>query len=364
MVIFESHESSRLNPALAGAGRHPGGLRRRPPRRRRARPSRGSTRPGRTSSGANGEFIWRLDGRCRDRQGRHEDLRRRGGDLHRPRSAARPGQRHGHDADAAHFRRLARVQHEDEARHLPPRVGQRPAAAGRRAARREERLRHAGAGNPVLRRDHREDRRAEVPDQQRRLHDVRAAETAMGDHLGHGGAQHRPLRDAAALADAGEGHSGPLPAGHLLPHQQGRPRHRVPAADVQRVDAEGEHDQQRVLLGHQPQPGRDVQLRLVLEDGPRLRQRVPLRALALVVGRRALLHAERAGDERGRRQRPGRGRAGAAQFRRPGATCPRTCRSGSGAGCASITSRTSRSSGPTTPTSTTRRGASAASPAA
>jgi len=51
------------------------------------------------------------------------------------------------------------------------------------------------------------------------------------------------------------------------------------------------------FLGHQPQPGCDVQLRLVLEDGPRVRQRVPVRALAVVVGRRALLHAQRAGDD-------------------------------------------------------------------
>ncbi len=130
------------------------------------------------------------------------------------------------------------------------------------------------------------------------------------------------------------------------------------------VDAQGEHHQQRVLLGDQPQPGRDVQLRLVLEDGPRVRQRVPLRPLAVLVGRRAVLHAERAAHHRARRHgRHGR-RGGAAQFRRSRRTWPRTSRSGCGAACASTTSPTSRSSGPTTPTSTTRRGGSGASPAA
>ena len=65
---------------------------------------------------------------------------------------------------------------------------------------------------------------------QRRLHHVRAAEAAVGDHLRHGGAQHRPLRHAAELADAGEGRAGPLPADHLLPDQQGGPGDGLPAA--------------------------------------------------------------------------------------------------------------------------------------
>ena len=302
---------------MAGAGGPAGRL-------RRVRAAGG--RPGHSRRGLGPAGLHQARGRVsleahrgrRDRQGRHEDLRRRGGDLHRSRSDVRPGQRHPDDPDTAHLGRHARVQHEDQARRLPQRVGQRPAAAGERTPGREERLRHPGAGSPLLRRDPREDRRAEVPHHERGLHHVRAAETAVGDHLRHGGAQHRPLCDAAELADAGEGGAGPLPADHLLPDQQGGPGDGLPAADVHGVDAQGEHDQQRVLLGHQPQPGRDVQLRLVLENGPRVRHRVPVRAHAVVVGRRALLHAERAGRHRRRRQRPDRRRAGAAQLRRSG----------------------------------------------
>src|SRR6185436_21184201 len=65
---------------------------------------------------------------------------------------------------------------------------------------------------------------------------------------------------------------------------QGRgPRDRVPAADLRVVDAARPGDQQRVLLGDRPQPGRDVLPRLVYTDGPGRRRRVPLRVGAGLV---------------------------------------------------------------------------------
>ena len=51
---------------------------------------------------------------------------------------------------------------------------------------------------------------------------------------------------------------------------------RIPASDLRLVDGARADDPQRVLLGHQSEPGRDVSARLVLEDRPGSRQRVPV----------------------------------------------------------------------------------------
>ena len=58
----------------------------------------------------------------------------------------------------------------------------------------------------------------------------------------------------------------------LLPGPRRRPRDRVPAADVRGLDDPRPVAQQRVLLGHQPQPGRHPDPRLLLEDRPGLRR--------------------------------------------------------------------------------------------
>ena len=60
------------------------------------------------------------------------------------------------------------------------------------------------------------------------------------------------------------------------PIKRRRPGHRVPAADVRRVDAARAGNQQRVLLGDRPEPGRDVLSRLVHADRPGRRRRIPV----------------------------------------------------------------------------------------
>ena len=68
-----------------------------------------------------------------------------------------------------------------------------------------------------------------------------------------------------------------LHADLLLPRPEGRSRDRVPDPDLRGLDDPRPVAQQRVLLGDQPQPGPDAAARLVLEDGPGLRHRIPLR---------------------------------------------------------------------------------------
>ena len=62
-------------------------------------------------------------------------------------------------------------------------------------------------------------------------------------------------------------------AGHVLPDQEGRSRDGIPPADRRVDDASRRIDSQRVLLGAQPKPGRDVHARLVFENRPGLRHR-------------------------------------------------------------------------------------------
>ena len=60
------------------------------------------------------------------------------------------------------------------------------------------------------------------------------------------------------------------------PTKRDGPRHRFPDSDLRLVDAARPVASQRVLLGDQPQPGRHAPARLVLEDRPGRRQRIPL----------------------------------------------------------------------------------------
>ena len=60
------------------------------------------------------------------------------------------------------------------------------------------------------------------------------------------------------------------------PTKRDGPRDRLPDPDLRLVVAARPVASQRVLLGDQPQPGRDDHPRLVLEDRPGRRQRVPL----------------------------------------------------------------------------------------
>ncbi len=77
-------------------------------------------------------------------------------------------------------------------RQQPPRPGAVAAAAGRRP----------GDDRVFLRRDRREARPSKIQDRQRRLHDLRAADAALGSPRRHlVDPEHRPLH-AAALADA------------------------------------------------------------------------------------------------------------------------------------------------------------------
>ena len=84
-----------------------------------------------------------------------------------------------------------------------------------------------------------EDRAQEIPDHPRRLHDLRAADAALGARVGHGHAQPRRLRAADELAVPGQGRAADVSAGLLLPDPGRRPRHRVPDSDLRVVDRQG-----------------------------------------------------------------------------------------------------------------------------
>ena len=155
-----------------------------------------------------------------------------------------------------------------------------------------------------------------------------------------------------------EGRADVLPAGPVLPDQKGRPRDRLPDPDLRHVDAARPVDSQRVLLGDQPQPGRDVHARLVLEDRAGRRQRVPLQLRRRVDGtsRRTCSTSTkpRRGPERRRRPAAG-GRAATSSAAAPISCCRAICARGR----ASTTSPASRRSRRSTRTSTTRRATSA-----
>ena len=84
----------------------------------------------------------------------------------------------------------------------------------------------------------------------------------------HDRAEHRSLHASQEGDLQREGRAGVLPAHPLLPDQGRRPGDRLSASDLRQVAASAGSIQQRVLLGHQPQPGRDVHARLVLEGRP------------------------------------------------------------------------------------------------
>ena len=105
---------------------------------------------------------------------------------------------------------------------------------------------------------------ADVPDHARRLHDLRAADAALGGRPAT--ASTINLDDYAIARNTVLRVKGVplfyLPV-DLLPDPGRRARHRLPAADLRHLDAARPGDQQRVLLGDRPQPGRDVLPRLV-----------------------------------------------------------------------------------------------------
>ena len=118
----------------------------------------------------------------------------------------------------------------------------------------------------------------DVPHHPRRLHDLRAADAALGaacrDSVTLTLDEHAMLKNAVLKVKGVPVFYLPVmyypinkedrATGFLIPIYG--------SSTIARPDA-----QQRVLLGDQPQPGRDVLPRLVLEDRPGLRRRVPLR---------------------------------------------------------------------------------------
>ena len=98
----------------------------------------------------------------------------------------------------------------------------------------------------------------EIQDHQRRLLHLRAADAALGPARRHRRPEHRSLHAAEQRDPQREGRAAALPAGALLPDEGGRPRDRLPDPDLRRLVAARPDHPQRVLLGHQSQPGRDV----------------------------------------------------------------------------------------------------------
>ena len=171
-----------------------------------------------------------------DRLQRHPALCRRGRAFCRHRSGARLGQCRVRLGDQPHRRRADGVQHQDENGHLLQRVRHRQPGKPRRRA---QPVRLAGARRLFLGRDHREARAENLPHHPRRVHHLRAADAAMGDgrELGHHDA--REARGAHQHGPQGEGRAGLLPAGDVLPDQQGRPRDRVPPSDLRQFHDQG-----------------------------------------------------------------------------------------------------------------------------
>ena len=204
--------------------------------------------------------------------GRLRSVRRRTRVLGGQAAGGAHRQRHAQGQERPDLGGPGRVQHRNEAGHVSQR--QRVRGGGRQGDAQPDG--RSGAGRLFLRRDDREDRRGQVPHHQGRLHDVRAADAAVADHVGLGDAPRRSLRVPEARDHQGEGRPGLLPAGALLPDPEGRPGDRLPDAHLRHVELP-RHDVQRgVLLGDQPEPGRDVPLRLFLEAGAGLGRRLPV----------------------------------------------------------------------------------------
>ena len=188
-------------------------------------------------------------------------------------------------------------------------------------------------------RDDREDRRRQIPDHQRLVHDLRAADAAVGDRHRHRDHQPRGLRDPAQRGHPREGRAGLLPAGALLPDSERRSRDRLPAADLRQLALSRAVAEQRVLLGDQSQPGPDAVPRLVHQDRAGRGRRVSLRR------RRRDPKGSFAPIGSGRRQRRSISRAaapqtlaGRPQLRRSAARSRRCCRPACAPAPASTTS--------------------------
>ena len=128
----------------------------------------------------------------------------------------------------------------------------------------------------LFRRDGREDRPEEIQDHQRRLLDLRAADAALGSARRHGHPERRSLHPADQRGAERQGRADVLSAGPVLPDQARGSRDRLSDSDLRQLDAARPVDSQRVLLGDRSQPGRDDSARLVFEDRPGRRRRVPL----------------------------------------------------------------------------------------
>ncbi len=89
------------------------------------------------------------------------------------------------------------------------------------------------------------------------VHDLRPADAALGSRRRHGHADRRQARRAEERRPQGQGRAAVLRPGDVLPDQQGGPLDRLPAARLRHVDHPRHVVQQRLLLGHQPQPGPD-----------------------------------------------------------------------------------------------------------
>jgi lipopolysaccharide export system protein LptA len=72
----------------------------------------------------------------------------------------------------------------------------------------------------------------EIPDYQRRLLDLHAADAALGSERRHGAPERRSLHRAEERGASGQRRADVLHADPVLPDQARRPRHRVPDADL------------------------------------------------------------------------------------------------------------------------------------
>ena len=260
------------------------------------------------------ELVWRR-GAQRETGGQLPLLRDDGvsGPHHLRRHAVFRGLRrdfqeagHGHRAGPRRLRigrqsdrrRSHGVQHQDAHRHVLQRAGHGdPRRPGREH--RPQHVRRQGARRLLLGRNADQARAQEIQDRERRLHHLRPADTPLGGRLRVGDDQPRRLRVPDQLRLPGQGCAVDVPAHLLLPDPGGRPRDGIPDSDLRLVDPQGPDAQQRVLLGHRPQPRRDGLSRLDVQGRPAVGRRIPLRARPRLTGRQPVLLARR---ERGHRQ--------------------------------------------------------------
>ncbi len=141
----------------------------------------------------------------------------------------------------------------------------------------------------LLGRDDRKARAAHLQDHARRIHDVRPADAALAARGHVRRTDARKARHPEERPDEGEGRPGVLHSGNVLPDQQAGSRDRLSDPDLRQFDGQRPDDQERVLLGDQPQPGRDVLQRLLFQDRLLRWRSVPLRPGGRV-GQRPVQH--------------------------------------------------------------------------